>query len=180
MENTHLIGVDDHGLTYICTDLTELDDLFSNLRSAGLLIGVTFEESFTVNNDTNHVRFDFTSSQPEETVEVLLDAIDGEEDYSNNELSSADLKNANLSGANLSDANLDGAMVSAPWKIVDGKLVREQETANASVAAANTSPTVSADNPFVLYNQIRDLFNKIPSELRSGALESLRKELASS
>lgn len=43
-------------------------------------------------------------------------------------LEGANLINANLDGADLGGANLDGAGVSAPWKILDGKLVREDGT----------------------------------------------------
>ncbi len=75
-ETTFLVGVDDLGLDFRI-ELDSIDDLYNNLRIAGNKVGISFQDTFTVNNDTKIARFDFTSSHSEDDVEALLDIFDG-------------------------------------------------------------------------------------------------------
>ena len=75
-ETTFLVGVDDLGLDFR-VELDNIDDLYNNLRLAGNKVGISFQDTFTVNNDTMIARFDFTSSHSEDDVEALLDSLDG-------------------------------------------------------------------------------------------------------
>lgn len=75
-ETAFLVGVDDLGLDFR-VELNSIDDLYNNLMLAGNKVGISFQDTFTVNNDTMIARFDFTSSHSEDDVEALLDIFDG-------------------------------------------------------------------------------------------------------
>lgn len=75
-DNSFLVSADDLGLDFR-VELDSVDDLYNNLRLAGNNVGITFQDTFTVNNDTKIARFDFTKSQDEDDVASLLDIFDG-------------------------------------------------------------------------------------------------------
>lgn len=75
-EAPFLVGVDDLGLDFL-VELDSIDDLYNNLKLAGNKVGISFQDTFTVNNDTRIARFDFTKSQGEDDVASLLDIFDG-------------------------------------------------------------------------------------------------------
>jgi len=97
-------------------------------------------------------------------------------------LSRADLRGAGLSRADLRGANLRGAMVSAPWKVVDGQLMREENATNvpaptSSIAVPVTDHATAINSNSFLNNYvgIHNAFLNLSAEERKQVIAALNE-----